>query len=52
MLSDFRCGKCNRLLAKVDALHQVQIKCPRCRTLNHTKTRGLVSPPVSDPTQH
>ena len=41
MLSDFRCGKCNRLLAKVDPLHQVQIKCPRCRTLNYAKTDAL-----------
>ena len=48
MLSDFRCGKCNRLLAKVDVLYQVQIKCPRCATLNHVKTESLGRSPVSE----
>ncbi|WP_445179568.1 Com family DNA-binding transcriptional regulator [Pseudomonas sp. McL0111] len=41
MLSDFRCGKCNRLLARINVLVQMQIKCPRCKTLNHVKAGGL-----------
>ncbi|PJC11814.1 MAG: Com family DNA-binding transcriptional regulator [Comamonadaceae bacterium CG_4_9_14_0_8_um_filter_60_18] len=28
-----RCGSCNRLLAKAD-FRQIEIKCPRCGTLN------------------
>ncbi|MGF6206759.1 Com family DNA-binding transcriptional regulator [Pseudomonas frederiksbergensis] len=48
MLSDFRCGKCNRLLAKVQVLYQIQIKCPRCGTLNHVKTESISTSPVSD----
>ncbi|WKV97458.1 Com family DNA-binding transcriptional regulator [Pseudomonas sp. B21128] len=50
MLSDFRCGQCNRLLARVDAVFQVQIKCPRCRTLNYARAKNPGNPPVSEPT--
>jgi phage FluMu protein Com len=50
MLSDFRCGQCNRLLARVNTLFQVQIKCPRCRTLNYAKAERLGTPPVSEQT--
>ncbi|MBA4381044.1 MAG: Com family DNA-binding transcriptional regulator [Sideroxydans sp.] len=28
-----RCGKCTKLLAKADYV-QIEIKCPRCGTLN------------------
>lgn len=34
-LIDFRCGVCNRLLARVNG--EAQIKCPRCNTLNLIK---------------
>jgi len=31
---DFRCTQCNRLLAKVGGSAKVEIKCPRCKTMN------------------
>jgi len=31
-LKEVRCKKCNKLLAKADG--KVEIKCPRCGTLN------------------
>jgi len=34
MLKDFRCKFCHRLLAKVGAGSRVEIKCPKCKTLN------------------
>ncbi len=48
MLKDFRCGKCNRLLARVGEFSQVQIKCARCATLNHLKIENLKSSPLSE----
>jgi phage FluMu protein Com len=34
MLKDFRCKFCHRLLAKVEEGSKVEIKCPKCKTLN------------------
>ncbi|QRY77533.1 Com family DNA-binding transcriptional regulator [Pseudomonas sp. PDNC002] len=48
MLKDCRCGKCSRLLARIGELSEVQIKCPRCRTLNHVRALSLVQTPLSD----
>jgi len=31
---EFRCSQCNRLLAKVEGLGKVEIKCPRCKAMN------------------
>ena len=33
-MRDFRCKQCNRLLAKVAEASRVEIKCPRCKTMN------------------
>lgn len=33
-LQEFRCSKCNKLLAKTDGNGVVEILCPRCKTLN------------------
>lgn len=33
-MKDFRCKQCNRLLAKVGGEGEVEIKCPRCKTMN------------------
>ncbi|WP_338670168.1 Com family DNA-binding transcriptional regulator [Pseudodesulfovibrio methanolicus] len=38
--SEIRCGNCNRLLGKGQAIN-LQIKCPRCGTLNHLKATSL-----------
>lgn len=33
-MKEFRCKFCNRLLAKVDQGSRVEIKCPKCKTIN------------------
>lgn len=33
-MNEFRCQQCNRLLAKVEGEATVEIKCPRCKTMN------------------
>lgn len=33
-MNDFRCKQCNRLLARVQGEAEVEIKCPRCKTMN------------------
>lgn len=33
-MRQFRCNKCNRLLAKIDGDSKVEIKCPRCKEMN------------------
>jgi phage FluMu protein Com len=33
-MRDFRCKFCHRLLAKVEEGSKVEIKCPKCKTLN------------------
>jgi len=35
-MQEIRCGNCNRLLAKGEALN-LSIKCPKCGTLNHVR---------------
>ena len=35
---EIRCGHCNKLLGKGTA-HDLEIKCPRCGTLNHLRDR-------------
>jgi len=34
IMEEFRCKFCRRLLAKVEAAQKVEIKCPKCKTLN------------------
>lgn len=34
MLKEFRCKFCHRLLAKVEEGSKVEIKCPKCKTMN------------------
>ena len=33
-LKDFRCKFCRRLLARVGEAKKVEIKCPKCKTMN------------------
>ncbi|GAB6127293.1 Com family DNA-binding transcriptional regulator [Humidesulfovibrio idahonensis] len=35
-MREIRCGQCNRLLAKGEAL-DLAIKCPRCGAINHVR---------------
>ncbi|WP_242003045.1 Com family DNA-binding transcriptional regulator [Vulcaniibacterium tengchongense] len=41
VLLPVRCGECARLLAKAAQFAELQIKCPRCGTLNHLKAASL-----------
>lgn len=40
-MQDIRCGHCCRKLAAASGFQELQIKCPRCRTLNHLKAQSL-----------
>lgn len=33
-MKEFRCKFCHRLLAKVGEAKNVEIKCPKCKTMN------------------
>jgi len=33
-MRDFRCKFCHRLLAKVEEGSKVEVKCPKCKTMN------------------
>lgn len=33
-MEEFRCKFCHRLLAKVENSKKVEIKCPKCKTMN------------------
>jgi len=50
MLKDFRCGTCTRLLARMGGFTELQIKCPRCGTLNHARATSPERSPESDMT--
>jgi len=45
-MKDVRCGKCSRKLAMANFI-ELQIKCPRCGTLNHLKAESLPVAPTS-----
>lgn len=45
MQQEIRCGNCNRLLARGEAL-ALTIKCPRCGCMNHVRA---TSPDVAGP---
>ncbi|MGQ7818838.1 Com family DNA-binding transcriptional regulator [Metapseudomonas furukawaii] len=40
-LRDIRCGACRRLLARAGGLYDLQIKCPRCGTMNQMKAESF-----------
>ncbi|WP_201017539.1 Com family DNA-binding transcriptional regulator [Pseudomonas cichorii] len=46
-MQEIRCGHCSRKLAAACGFIELQIKCPRCRTLNHLKAESLLTPPTS-----
>ncbi|WP_236213041.1 Com family DNA-binding transcriptional regulator [Metapseudomonas otitidis] len=48
-MQDIRCGHCGRKLAAASGFNEIQIKCPRCRTLNHLKAESLLQQPSSAP---
>ncbi|MFS0827500.1 Com family DNA-binding transcriptional regulator [Pseudomonas phoenicis] len=61
MMTECRCGKCNRLLARAGEYTELQIKCSRCATMNHLRATSPALTPQSvdraarlpsNPTQH
>jgi phage FluMu protein Com len=42
MLKEFRCKFCHRLLAKVGEGSSVEIKCPKCKTMNLFKEEMVI----------
>ncbi len=48
MLKEFRCSFCNRLLARVGADSQVEIKCPKCKSLNLFQNEEVIIYGVPD----
>lgn len=42
-MQNLRCGECAKLLARALGYAELQIKCPRCGTLNHMKAESLPS---------
>ncbi|WP_273152872.1 Com family DNA-binding transcriptional regulator [Methylophaga thiooxydans] len=45
-MKEVRCGGCSRLLAKAEYV-QIEIKCPRCKTLNNLKAIEPLNPAPS-----
>ena len=41
-MHEFRCKFCHRLLAKVEEAKKVEIKCPKCKTLNLFSDNAIV----------
>lgn len=41
---EVRCGHCNRLLGKGE-VRDFEIKCPRCKTINHVRAQSPCSEP-------
>ena len=33
-MEEYRCQFCHRLLAKIEEAGKIEIKCPKCKTLN------------------
>ncbi|MDR2306138.1 MAG: Com family DNA-binding transcriptional regulator [Paucimonas sp.] len=49
MFTALRCGQCHKLLARITPASELQIKCGRCRTLNHVKAACFEPSPLSEP---
>ncbi|MGN0905347.1 MAG: Com family DNA-binding transcriptional regulator [Alphaproteobacteria bacterium] len=47
-MESIRCPKCNKLLFKANSA-EVEIKCPRCGTLNTIKVLNRSIPKASEP---
>ncbi|WP_319543145.1 Com family DNA-binding transcriptional regulator [uncultured Pseudodesulfovibrio sp.] len=39
-MQEFRCRRCNRLLAKENIKGFLEIQCPRCKTMNRLRTES------------
>ncbi|MEA3492864.1 MAG: Com family DNA-binding transcriptional regulator [Candidatus Margulisiibacteriota bacterium] len=40
-MKDFRCQNCNRLLARIEGMCKVEIKCPRCKGMSVYSTEEI-----------
>ncbi|MFC1496394.1 Com family DNA-binding transcriptional regulator [Candidatus Margulisiibacteriota bacterium] len=41
-MNDFRCRCCNRLLAKFEECKLIEIKCPKCKTINMFRDNEII----------
>jgi phage FluMu protein Com len=41
-MHEFRCKFCHRLLAKIGEAQKVEIKCPKCKTINLYSNNQIV----------
>ncbi len=41
-MQEFRCRCCNRMLAKIEECRIVEIKCPKCKTINLFRDNEVV----------
>jgi phage FluMu protein Com len=41
-MEEFRCKFCHRLLARVEEAEMVEIKCPKCKTINLYRLNEIV----------
>lgn len=41
-MKEIRCGRCRRLLARAKHFNELEVKCPRCNTLNHVRAESPV----------
>lgn len=47
---EIRCGHCNKLLG-IGTARDLEIKCPRCGTLNHLRDASPSSEPCDGPSE-
>ena len=53
IMDEFRCKFCHRLLAKVEDAGLVEIKCPKCKTMNlHCRDRAMINMAIVSKTQN
>ncbi|EBC0455006.1 Com family DNA-binding transcriptional regulator [Salmonella enterica] len=46
MPHNVRCRHCNKLLARASSFDFIEVKCPRCKTLNIITSPSAAEPPT------
>ncbi|EBC2853547.1 Com family DNA-binding transcriptional regulator [Salmonella enterica] len=46
MPHNVRCRHCNKLLARASSFDFIEVKCPRCKTLNIITSPSAIEPPT------
>ncbi|WP_370624606.1 Com family DNA-binding transcriptional regulator [Chromohalobacter israelensis] len=50
-MTDIRCTQCGRKLARASVSSIIEIKCPRCRHINHQRATSSQPMPNKEPTR-